>query len=52
MIASDLNRIGPSPSVKTGSAIIGLTARYAASRCAPFMADEIRIEHTRRVFGE
>ena len=52
MIASDLNRIGPSPSLKTGSAIIGLTARYAASRYAPFMADEIRIEHTRRVFGE
>ena len=27
---------GPSPSIKAGSAIIGLTARYAASRCAPF----------------
>jgi hypothetical protein len=52
MIANDSNRIGPSPSIKAGSAIIGLTARYAASRCAPFMADEIRIEHTRRVFGE
>src|ERR1700693_4945420 len=37
MIASDSNRIGPSPSIKAGSAIIGLTARYAASRCAPFM---------------
>jgi hypothetical protein len=36
-IASDSNRIGPSPSIKAGSAIIGLTARYAASRCAPFM---------------
>ena len=37
MIASDFNRIGPSPSIKAGSAIIGLTARYAASRCAPLM---------------
>ena len=32
MIASDSNRIGPSPSIKAGSAVIGLTARYAASR--------------------
>src|SRR6202034_1017192 len=37
MIASDSNRICPSPSIKAGSAIIGLTARYAASRCAPFI---------------
>jgi hypothetical protein len=29
MIASDSNRIGPSLSIKAGSTIIGLTARYA-----------------------
>ena len=36
MIANDSNRTGPSSSIKAGSAIIGLTAWYAASRCAPF----------------
>jgi hypothetical protein len=42
MIASDSNRIVPSPSIKAGSAIIGLTARYAASRCVPFMTAAIQ----------
>jgi hypothetical protein len=32
MIASDSNSAGPSPSIKAGSDIIGLTSRYFGSR--------------------